>query len=197
VRLLDVGCGRGGFGYALRRLRTDVGEIWGIEPHPDAANEAREQFDHVITGSYPADIPAGERFDVIVFNDVLEHMQDPAGVLRKTSSILTPDGTLVASIPNVRYWLVVRDLVLRGLWTYTETGPLDRSHLRFFTRSSAFDLFVSTGYAVARVEHGYEIGRRSLRDRRYLLLPRDLRTLQYLFVAKRDTRDARSGNSDT
>jgi len=184
-RLLDVGCGRGGFGFALRRGSRRVDELWGIEPHPEAAEEAKTHFDHVITGMYPDDLPAEERFDVVVFNDVLEHMPDPWGALESTRGILTPEGRVVASIPNIRYWPILWDLVVRGRWTYTDTGTLDRTHLRFFTRGSALALFRDAGYDVERVERGYRLEQHGGRfNRRFLLLPSELRTLQFLIVAR-------------
>ena len=118
-RLLEIGCSSGGFAYSLRQAGYD-GEMWGLEPEPEAADEARSQFDHVITGFFPADIPSGELFDTVVFNDVLEHLVDPWEALRATRGVLTPDGKVVASIPNIRYWPVLRDLAFRGRWTYTQ-----------------------------------------------------------------------------
>lgn len=183
-RLLEVGCSRGGFAAALRRIPGRVGELWGIEPHAGAAEEARKHFDHVITGLYPDDLPATEPFDVIVFNDVLEHMVDPWATLTFTRRILIPGGLVVASIPNVRYWEVIWDLIVHGRWTYTETGPLDRTHVRFFTRSSACELLTTSGYEIERVERGWQLGWGRRLDRRYLALPSEMRTLQYLIVAR-------------
>jgi len=186
-RLLDVGCGRGGFGFAVRTAAAPVRELWGIEPSPEAAAEAQSHFDRVITGTYPDDLTedAG-MFDVAVFNDVLEHMVDPWSVLEHTrESVLTEGGTVIASLPNIRFWPTLWDLVVRGRWTYTESGTLDRTHLRFFTRHEMRSLFTTTGYEVQSITPGYALGSGGLRDRRYRLLPSELRTLQYLIVARR------------
>jgi SAM-dependent methyltransferase len=183
-RLLDIGCSRGGFAAALRRIPGRVGELWGIEPNPGAAEQAREHFDHVITGLYPNDLPSTEPFDAVVFNDVLEHMVDPWATLAFTREILAPRGLVVASIPNVRYWEVLWDLVVHDRWTYTETGSLDKTHLRFFTRSSACELLTTSGYEIERVEPGWQLGRGRRLDWRYLALPAEMRTLQYLIVAR-------------
>jgi hypothetical protein len=56
---------------------------------------------------------------------------------------LRPQGTLIASIPNLRYRSILTDLVLRGKFSYVDSGILDRTHLRFFTRESAISLFES------------------------------------------------------
>jgi len=186
-RLLDVGCGRGGFGYAVREAAVRVRELWGIEPSPDAAAEAQRHFDRVITGMYPGDLPEDTgKFDVVVFNDVLEHMVDPWSVLEHTrESVLAESGTVLASLPNIRFWPALWDLVVHGHWTYTNTGTLDRTHLRFFTRHEMINLFTTTGYEVKSITAGYTLGHGGLRDRRYRLMPSELRTLQYLITARR------------
>ena len=179
--LLDVGSSTGGFAAGIRQAGLAVDEIWGIEPNEAAAALSREHLDHVVTGLFPDDIPAGKTFDTIVFNDVLEHMEDPWGALRATRDLLRPGGTVVASIPNIRYWPVIVDLVRRGQWTYTETGTLDRTHLRFFTRSSAIKMLADTGYRVTRVEPGYQLQVRNPILKR--VIPADMKTLQYILVA--------------
>jgi hypothetical protein len=59
---------------------------------------------------------------------------------------MNPGGRLVASIPNVRYFFNVVDLAVHGRWDYTDEGILDRTHLRFFTRSSMTRLLEECGY---------------------------------------------------
>jgi SAM-dependent methyltransferase len=146
TRLLDVGCDTGRFGAALR-ARFPTSELWGIDPAAPG-RAVPDPYNRRITGLFPDDVPEGGMFDCIVFNDVLEHMADPWDALRKAHHLLMPGGTLIASIPNVRNARVVRPLVLRGRWDYADSGILDRTHLRFFTRSSAIALFVDTGYSV-------------------------------------------------
>jgi 2-polyprenyl-3-methyl-5-hydroxy-6-metoxy-1,4-benzoquinol methylase len=152
-RILDVGCGRGGFGREVKLNRA--AEVWGIEQVPEAAAMASEHYDRVVVGEYPAaleDLARAEgevrQFDCLVFNDVLEHMVDPWETLRRSHRWLRPGGHVLASIPNIRHYTVLIDLVLRGRWTYTAAGILDRTHLRFFTRKTMADLFADTGYEV-------------------------------------------------
>lgn len=95
---------------------------------------------------------AGSAFDCIVFNDVLEHLIDPWETLVEARELLAPGGSVVASIPNVRYAPVLWDLVARGQWPYRGDGVLDQTHLRFFTLRSIETMFRSTGYRVRRIE---------------------------------------------
>jgi hypothetical protein len=93
--------------------------------------------------------PAGS-FDVVVCGDVLEHLRDPLGLLRKARNWLRQDGRLIASVPNVRHHSVIRSL-LDGNWTYEPAGLLDRDHLRFFTRREVEKLFYRAGFSISQV----------------------------------------------
>jgi 2-polyprenyl-3-methyl-5-hydroxy-6-metoxy-1,4-benzoquinol methylase len=145
--MLDVGCGLGGFGLSVKE-RSPL-EVTGIEMDPDAASVASSRYDRVITGRFPEDLPDGVSYDCIVFNDILEHLVDPWGALRAASERLAPGGTVVASIPNMRYWPIFWPLLARGEWRYVSDGVLDRTHLRFFTLGSALEMFTDSGFEIA------------------------------------------------
>lgn len=170
---------------AVKRSLPEA-QTWGIEPAADAAEIARTRLDRVLVGHFPDVVPTGHTFDCIAFNDVLEHIADPWGALEHARCLLNPGGVVVASIPNVRHWDVLAPLMLGGRWNYTETGILDRTHLRFFTRSSVVELFVSCGYTVdllvpLRSHVRGRIGR--ILTRSVLRWPRDLRIMQFGIVA--------------
>ena len=88
-------------------------------------------------------------FDAVIFGDVLEHMRDPWTALAAASELLAPGGRIVASIPNIAHWSA-RLALLRGRFTYAESGLFDATHLRFFTRRSARELAERAGYRVER-----------------------------------------------
>lgn len=146
-RVLEVGCGAGTFGAALKA--SGVGEVWGVEPS-DAAHRAEQVLDRVIAGTVDEAIPQlpGGHFDWIVFNDVLEHLVDPEQCLRELLPKLAPGGGFIASIPNLRYYKVLRDLVLKGEFEYVEHGVMDRTHLRFFTPKSVARMWDRLGCEV-------------------------------------------------
>ena len=153
-RLLDIGCAIGGFGRTIRR-RTPGAVIWGVEPMDVAADIARGgEYERVVTGLFPEDAGelVGEQFDALFMLDVLEHMVDPWGALRAALPMVGPGGVLVASIPNVRHFNVWWPLVRHGKWTYTDIGLLDRTHLRWFTRSSIVELFETTGWEIVSMD---------------------------------------------
>ena len=152
-RFVELGCGAGGFGALLRETRHDV-HIIGVEIHPKSAEEARKRLDNVI--EQPVEIaldsiPAGS-IDCVVCNDLLEHLVDPWAVLRQVKRILQPHGSIVSSIPNVRHFPVFKNYFLGGDWKYEKWGVLDRTHLRFFTKSSIARMFSETGFHTTLIE---------------------------------------------
>lgn len=157
--VLDVGCGSGAFGRLLRAQRPAL-ELWAVEPDPISAHAAEDGFDRVIQGMFPnAQVPKG-KFDAVLCADVLEHMSEPDSALLACKEAMTPDGILIASIPNVRNWRsVLWPLLFHGRWTYTERGILDRTHLRFFTQQSMRAFFAENGWSVMSVT-GINMGRR-------------------------------------
>ena len=148
-RMLDVGCGAGGFGRTVQNAHPDV-EVCGVEPYPLAAQAARGHYAQVVTGLFPDVAPelGDRRFDVVFFNDVLEHTYDPVTVLQGARPLLADGGTVVASIPNIRHFSVLWDLIRHNQWRYEERGLLDRTHIRFFTAPTMRALFEDNGWRV-------------------------------------------------
>lgn len=151
-RVLDVGCGTG---ETLALLKQDRGCSWagGVELFPNAAQEARSRVDQLFEGDIEKIVLPiqPESLDVILCLDVLEHLINPWEVMTRLTDLLKPGGILIASIPNVRYAKVSLSLVFSGTWDYTDKGILDRTHLRFFTRSSAINLIESPGLKVDEI----------------------------------------------
>lgn len=186
--VLEVGCGNGGFSAGLKQQRPV--HVTAIEPFHAAAEVARSRVDVLLnmTAEDGVRALAGESFDCIVFNDVLEHLVDPESMLLAASALLKPGGTIVASIPNIRFLPVLRALVLRGEWRYTDEGVLDRTHLRFFTQNSIHEMFTANGYRVETLE-GINSRRLSWKYRLMNLLSfnllSDTRHPQFAVVAER------------
>jgi len=144
-RVLDVGCATGYLAQALVERGCTVS---GVEFDAEAAEEARPHLERLVIGDLEAmDLPEAfgdDRFDVVVFGDVLEHLKDPLPVLRGARKLLADGGSVVASIPNIAHGSV-RLALLAGRFDYQPLGLLDSTHIRFFTRSSVEDLFREAG----------------------------------------------------
>jgi 2-polyprenyl-3-methyl-5-hydroxy-6-metoxy-1,4-benzoquinol methylase len=150
-RVLDVGCGAGRLGEALKARQQ--AEVVGVECDPRAARAAAARLDRVLACDVEreeTDFTPGT-FDAAVCGDVLEHLREPGHFLRRLRDWLRPGGVLVVSVPNVRHHSVVNGL-LAGNWTYEAAGLLDRTHLRFFTRRTAVDLLELAGFRVRDVK---------------------------------------------
>lgn len=131
-RVLDVGSAHG---YLAAVLRSRGFRVTGIEADQALAEQAAKYCETCFRANLDEPLPdLVHQFDAVVFGDVLEHLKDPLGVLRKiTGQYLAPSGIVVISLPNVANFYV-RLRLLAGHFDYAERGILDRTHLRFFTR---------------------------------------------------------------
>jgi 2-polyprenyl-3-methyl-5-hydroxy-6-metoxy-1,4-benzoquinol methylase len=149
--VLDIGCGAGGVG---RAIRGRAAQLTGIELDAAAADEARRVYDVVHLGSVEDVLGELEGpFDTILAYDVLEHLADPADVLRRVRRLVDTDALLHVSVPNARHWSLVRDLVARGTFGYTQSGHRDATHLRWLTPRDLRSLLGETGWRVERSGH--------------------------------------------
>jgi 2-polyprenyl-3-methyl-5-hydroxy-6-metoxy-1,4-benzoquinol methylase len=137
--VLDVGCHTGAFGRMLKG--SGIATVWGIEADPATAAEAGRHLDKVIAGYFADEQVPDGYFDVVVFNDVLEHIPDPAAALRIAAKKLKAGGAVVASIPNLRHIDTLVHIVREKDFRYEAVGVRDRTHLRFFTKKSIPRLF--------------------------------------------------------
>lgn len=151
-RVLDVGCAFGITGELLKE--KGIEEVVGIEVQPHACEEASKRLDKVIMGNVQdLTLPYKDGyFDCIIYADILEHLIDPWSVLKRQNRLLKKGGHVVASIPNVRHYRVIKKLK-SGRWDYEEKGVLDSTHVRFFTLESIKKMFRDAGYDIERIEY--------------------------------------------
>jgi 2-polyprenyl-3-methyl-5-hydroxy-6-metoxy-1,4-benzoquinol methylase len=145
ARVLEIGCAEGHFLSTLK----GVEERWGIEPSA-AASVARQKLDRVLEATFEeceAELPLAY-FDVIICNDVIEHMPDHDRFLQRIRKHMLPSGVLVGSIPNVRFYNNLFQVLFEKDWHYTDQGILDRTHLRFFTEKSLKKCFARHGFDI-------------------------------------------------
>ncbi|MDY6828776.1 MAG: class I SAM-dependent methyltransferase [Pseudomonadota bacterium] len=146
TKVLEIGCGEGLFSAGLDK----TAERWGIEPDAEAAARAQSRLDRVLVCDYfaaKAQLPTGH-FDLIICNDVIEHMPDHDAFLHDIQTYLAPAGVLIASIPNIRYFPVLWELLVFRDFRYRDSGVLDRTHLRFFTARSLKRSLQDAGFCI-------------------------------------------------
>jgi 2-polyprenyl-3-methyl-5-hydroxy-6-metoxy-1,4-benzoquinol methylase len=149
--VVDVGCGAGALGAALKRARAGI-QVRGVEPVRSQADAARASLDDVLCGTAEDPLPAcWPEPDCVLFADVLEHLVDPWQVLRTWRARLRAGGCVIASVPNALHW-TARLAFARGHFDYERAGLLDRTHLRFFTPRTAVELVEGAGLRVTHFE---------------------------------------------
>lgn len=151
-RVLDVGCSTG---YVARALTAAGCTVSGIEYNPQAAELARPTLERLVVADLNQvaldEAFSGESFDSIVMADVLEHLEDPVGILRAATNVLAPDGSIVISIPNVAHGSL-RLALLQGRWRYRDTGLLDRTHIHFYTVESLHEILAEAGLVATEIQ---------------------------------------------
>lgn len=173
TRTLEIGCAQGDFLQSL----PGIEEAWGIEPSP-SAEIARARLNYVFELTYDAaerDLPCSY-FDLIVCNDVIEHMPDHDSFFARIGKHLAPNGVIMGSIPNVRFYSNLFGLLFEKDWQYRDAGILDRTHTRFFTEKSLKACLSRHGFVLNRFKGltaNISMGGSS-RDRMYFWLSRAL-----------------------
>jgi SAM-dependent methyltransferase len=150
--ILEIGCSNGATG-ALALERGKCGRYCGVELFPGPAAMARERLTEVIVGDIEQiELPwPPASFDALVLSEVLEHLRDPWAVLARLRPLLRVCALVFASTPNVAHRDIIL-MLLRGRWELSSYGPLDATHLRWFTPASMREAFERAGYAVDSVE---------------------------------------------
>jgi trans-aconitate methyltransferase len=149
-RVVEVGCMHGALANAWRPTHPHAHYV-GIDIDADYAAVAADYCNE----AFAADIEtlAAERFDHLfpsdcwIFGDCLEHLRDPWAVLKRVRAAIDADGCLLTCIPNAQHWSVLWRLA-SGNFRYEDNGLMDRTHLRWFTRTTMLEMFAATGWRV-------------------------------------------------
>ncbi|HQC15790.1 class I SAM-dependent methyltransferase [Mesotoga prima] len=184
--VLEIGCGDGNNADYLR----EKGAIYiaGIELSSKHGKAAKNKMDDVFIGSVEGELPGwllNTKFDLLICGDVIEHLNNPWKTLIALRNLMSPSGYLLASIPNVRHYSVIKDLVFKGRFHYVSSGLLDRTHLRFFTKSEIVELFENSGYRTVSWSHSEMPKRDSLISRMCFGLLDGFLVYQYYVLAQK------------
>ena len=145
-KVLEIGCDLGANLFGIRSNYPKC-EIYGLEIN-EAAVKIAKYIANVKCGNIDElQIPFQEKFDYIIFGDVLEHLRHPEEVVRMCRNMLKENGYIIASIPNVMHISVMEELI-DGRFRYGDMGLLDRTHIHFFTYREIVELFQGSGYLI-------------------------------------------------
>ncbi|HTL69043.1 MAG TPA: class I SAM-dependent methyltransferase [Lacunisphaera sp.] len=144
ARVLEVGCAHGGYVAMMRWAGYDAA---GIEMSPFIVNYARETFGVPVTAGpvETQDFAAGS-FDVIILNDVIEHLPDPAATLGHCARLLKPDGFFIIQTPEYKEHLSYADVIATGDPFKIHMQGKNDEHLYLFSRRSTQRLFAQLGF---------------------------------------------------
>lgn len=150
AKLIEIGCSSGALAREFKKISPDCHYI-GIEIDPGYAELARRYCDE----SFNLDIENVDNTfwekhsdrDCWIFGDTLEHLKDPWLVLKKIRGVIPSGGSIVVCIPNAQHWSLIVKLSI-GDFRYQDSGLLDRTHLRWFTRQTMIEMFDQTGFTV-------------------------------------------------
>jgi len=207
-RILEIGCGTGATGSALKERQPGLFYV-GLEIDDRAVAIAQTRLDRVLKVdlgkmdrlSLPFE---PESFDLLIAADVLEHLYDPWRVLYVLRGFLKKKGKVLLSIPNTQNIYLIAQLVM-GHWTYQKYGLLDATHIRFFTWKEIERLLTGTGFRLILCQKQLQA---DLTDKTFPLdlsianlvlrqVDREeaerLFTFQYLVLAEKTESEERSG----
>lgn len=151
INVLEVGCDCGANLLWIKNKYPNA-NLYGMEINASAARIASYIANVCVGNIEKQQMDFGDvKFDYIIFGDVLEHLRDPEGVLRYCKGFLRDEGKILASIPNLMHFSVIRDLI-NGNFTYEDCGLLDRTHIHFFTYNEIMRMLDRTGMELIEVE---------------------------------------------
>jgi len=187
-RILEVGCGAGATLEYLKKMGAKY--VVGVDINQEALNIAKDRnIDTVILlDAERENLPFKEKeFDYIILADVLEHLYDPWDFLKKICKHLKDDGYILMSIPNIRYYIIIWDLIVHNEWRYEQAGILDNTHLRFFTMKGIKRLLEYADLRIVKLDYVRNYGKK-FKILNFILfgLIKDFSIFQYYVLAAKD-----------
>ncbi len=152
ANVLDVGCG---WGLALLYLKNKGLNCYGFDPAPEAVeygNKKGLNLKHA--GLDGIDVFNGKKFDIIMLNNVLEHLEDPEKILTQVRSLLTDDGVLSIDVPNEFNDFQVGGKEIHNLNEWWLCPP---NHLNYFTVDSLLNLLDGINFKVNHYESSFPL----------------------------------------
>lgn len=153
-RVMEVGAGPG----SITKLLTSASQcrVTALEIDSEAIKKLAPFCERVYQvdlndKAWPETIQGGDRFEVIVAADVLEHVYQPLVVLQAMKGFLDTDGYMVISVPHVGH-SAVHACLLDEDFEYNDFGLLDRTHIRFFGIKNIQKLFEDAGMKIVHAE---------------------------------------------
>ena len=155
-KVLEFGPSTGRLTKAIQQLLKCTVDI--VEIDEVTGRNAKKYANRALIGKRDGDIDkmrwlkqlSRERYDTILFIDVLEHLRDPQAAILAAKRLLKQDGAILASIPNLAHNGVLISLI-NDRFSYQPTGLLDRTHIHFFAWQEIVRLAHENGFVVTEI----------------------------------------------
>jgi 2-polyprenyl-3-methyl-5-hydroxy-6-metoxy-1,4-benzoquinol methylase len=153
----EIGCGNGALLSELK-TRKIVKSIVGIDPNGKLPEENNfDRFYYEPIANVLPKLERSEKFDLIIFADVLEHLEDPWSILNTIcTEILDEKGIVVISIPNFRNIFTLGEIILSNSFNYKSEGVLDNTHLRFFCKKDIINMIRNAGLEIILITQKFK-----------------------------------------
>jgi 2-polyprenyl-3-methyl-5-hydroxy-6-metoxy-1,4-benzoquinol methylase len=152
--VLEIGCGTG---KTLEFLKINgARKVIGVELRKEVALNASQNkyIDKVYNVNFldKKSPLKSYKFDTIILSHVLEHFTDPKLVLAKIRTHMHSKSTFLVAVPNIRHISVLLPLVFKGEFEYKDSGILDHTHFKFYTKNSIVNTLSKNGFVVQEVK---------------------------------------------
>lgn len=176
--VLEFGPANGRLTKYLKQIKKCSVTI--VEIDEKAGDDAKKFAEEAYIGAVQGDIEqykwlaTEKKYDYIIFADVLEHLSNPAEVLRNCISLLKESGEILVSIPNISHNSILIDLY-NDEFNYDKTGLLDQTHIHFFTHKSFEKMIKRINMFIYKIEPIYSrVGNNEI-ENTYDDVPSDVR----------------------
>jgi len=150
--VLEIGCGQGEFGRLVKEIYKT--NYTAIEADIDAAKVAEKHLDRILVGDAFEQLQLldDKSYDLLICNDILEHIVTPDVLLEKIRIKMKPNAILVCSLPNFRILGNMIHIFFKKDFEYSDWGIRDTTHLRFFTKKSIIRFFTDNEFKIEKIK---------------------------------------------
>lgn len=148
--VLEIGSSSG---YMTRALLDNSCIVDVVEINKEAVSKISKKTRKIFNRSIenPKIFGMLKDYDFIIMADVLEHLVDPAGVLKNLLKTVSLKTRLIISLPNIASWVMRKQLFFEGNFEYQETGILDKTHLHFYSVNTLPKILLENGWKTEKV----------------------------------------------
>ena len=147
-KALDLGSSNGLLAKALKE--KNVQSVCVDMVDPSLISKDIEEY-HQVNLEQLENLNFPREFDYIILADVVEHIRNAPELLKHIRQFLKPEGKIIISVPNIAIW-IYRLSLLVGRFNYGPKGTLDETHVRFYTRTTIYQLIERAGFIVNKCE---------------------------------------------